>query len=46
MSRNDLVRILLSPDYYFSAPNSYEGWLHQSLNQQRLLDDPVLQGKT
>ena len=43
--RNDLVKILLTPDCYFSAQNSYDGWFHQNLNQQHLLDDLILQVK-
>ena len=39
------MKISPTPDCYFSAISSYEGWHHQSLSQQRLLDEPILQGK-
>ena len=45
IGQNDLVKILPTPDCYFSTPIICDGSLHQSLNQQRLLDDPILQGK-
>ena len=45
IKRNDLVKILPTPDCYFSAQNSNEGWFYQSLSWQRLLDGLILQGK-
>ena len=44
IGQNDLVKILPTPDCYFSTPIICDGLLHQSLNQQRLLDGPILQG--
>ena len=44
VGQNDLVKILPTPDCYFSTPIICDGLLHQSLNQQRLLDGPILQG--
>ena len=32
-------------DFIKLAISSYEGWHHQSLSQQGLLDEPILQGK-
>lgn len=45
VNRNNLVTIPPTPDCYFSAQNSNEGWFYLSLSRQRLLDGLILQGK-